>query len=336
MNNLRLPEERPLSRVRFEATTRELRRLPRRRRSRWAMTVALAGALVLLSAVAAVGYGLITPQETFVSMGCYDRPSLEGSVSVVNTSDRDPTEVCRELWANGEVGGADDPVPAELTACVLTSGDGAVGVFPAGDDVCDTLGLQALRDVEVTPEDTLVAKLRDRLGEQLPFREPYDDSDQGCFDSAEARDRAERTLEELNAQGWTVVRQGPDADGAQACATMETLDVAGHRIVLGSTPGPQAVETQVIQRLADVTTQRCIGDRNAAREIAEQALRDLGLTDWTVKVSHDNWDANASPDQPEFESFELCASFNISDHTVHVDSVQHERESGWRRFVPGL
>jgi hypothetical protein len=135
MNDVRLPDDRPLSRARFEATTRDLRRLPRRRRPRWAMTVALTGALVLLSSVAAVGYQLITPQERFESLGCYDRPSLEGSVSAVTTSERDPTEVCRELWADGAVGGTDTPVPAQLTACVLTSGDGAVGVFPGGDEV---------------------------------------------------------------------------------------------------------------------------------------------------------------------------------------------------------
>jgi hypothetical protein len=41
------------------------------------MTVALTGALVLLSSVAAVGYRLITPQERFESLGCHDRPSLE-------------------------------------------------------------------------------------------------------------------------------------------------------------------------------------------------------------------------------------------------------------------
>jgi hypothetical protein len=335
MTGMHLPDERPLSRARLNATARELRRLPRRRRSRWATTVALAGALVVLSAVAAVGYGLITPKERFESLGCYDRPSLDGSVSVVGTSDRDPTEVCRELWANGEVGGADDPVPDDLTACVLTSGEGAVGVFPADDGVCERLGLQALEDVEVTPEDTLVARLRERLGERLPFREPFDDSDQGCFDSAEAQNRAEQTLEEVNARGWTVVRQGPDADGTHACATLN-LDVPGRTIVLGTTPGPQATVTQVHQRLSDIRAGRCIGDRDAAREVAEQALRELSLTDWTVKVSHDNWDANEAPPPPDLDLGELCAQFDIEEQTVYVNSVLHERESGWRRFVPGL
>ena len=117
---------------------------------------------------------------------------------------------------------------------------------------------------------------------------------------------------------------------------MERLDVPGRTIVLGTTPGPQATETRVVQRLAHVRGERCIGDRRVARAMAEQVLRDLGLTDWAVKVSHDNWDANAEGNHPEPENVELCASFNVSEHTVFVDSVLRERESGWRCFVPGM
>jgi hypothetical protein len=327
VNDVRLPDDRPLSRARFEATARELRRLPRRHRSRWGMTLALAGALVLLSAVAAVGYGLISPQERFGSLGCYDQPSLDGSVAIVSTSDRDPTEVCRRLWINGEVGGAEDPVPAELTACVLP-GDGAVGVFPGDGDVCGELGLQALRDVEVTPGDVSIPRLEDMLRDRLP------DPDDECLEIAEARHRVEQVLAELHASDWTVVSRGSDTDGSVTCADIDTLDVPGRIILLGSVPAPQSPERRVARRLADIAADGCIGDRRAARTTAEQALRDLGFTDWIVEVDDDVWDANE--DVAGMEGLERCALFQVSEQTVTVQSVIREPESGWRRFVPGM
>jgi len=79
----------------------------------------------------------------------------------------------------------------------------------------------------------------------------------------------------------------------------------------------------------------CIGDRNEARAVAERALRDLGLTDWTVDVSDESWDANAVHVQPH--GGEQCASFQYHEpRTVSVESVIRAPESGWRRFVPGM
>jgi hypothetical protein len=58
-------------------------------------------------------------QERFEAVGRYDQESLEGSVTVVGTTERDPAEVCRELWADGVVAGSDARVPDDLTACVM-------------------------------------------------------------------------------------------------------------------------------------------------------------------------------------------------------------------------
>jgi hypothetical protein len=329
MNDLRLPDERPLSRARFNATSRELSRLPRRRRSRWGVTVALAGALVLLSAVAAVGYGLITPQERFESFGCYDRPSLDGSVAVVSTSERDPTEVCRQMWADGVVAGSDEPVPADLTACVLP-GDGAVGVFPGRGTVCDTLGLRALRDVEVSPGDVSVARLRDTMGERMPS---MDETDDECLNTAEVRRRAEEVLVELGARDWSVRWVGDEADGDVTCGVLDSFDVPARTVALSGVPGPESDEVRVGNRLAEIA-EGCIGDRDEARAVAEQTLRDLGLGDWTVEVEDESWDGN----RPGEHGGEECASFQtmMEPRTVVVSSVIREPESGWRRFVPGM
>jgi hypothetical protein len=329
MNDLRLPDERPLSCARFNATSRELRRLPRRRRSRWGVTVALAGALVLLSAVAAVGYGLITPQERFGSVGCYDRPSLDGSVAVVGISERDPTEVCRQMWADGVVAGSDEPMPADLTACVLPSG-GAVGVFPGDDSVCDTLGLQALRDVEIRPGDVSVARLGDAMGERLPS---MDETDDDCLDTADVRRLAEEVLDDLGARGWSVTWVGDQADGDVTCGVLDSFDVPARTVALSGVPGPRSDQVRVARRLAELAGD-CIGDRDEARAVAEHALRDVGLGDWTVEVDDESWDGN----RPGAHGGEQCASFQtmLERRTVVVSSVIHEPESGWRRFVPGM
>jgi hypothetical protein len=327
MNDLMLPDERPLSPARFHATARELRRLPRRRRSRWGMAVALAGALVLLSAVAAVGYGLIRPQERFEAVGCYDQPSLDGSVAVVGTTERDPAEVCRELWADGAVAGSDEPVPADFTACVMPT-DAAIGVFPDDDAVCDRLGLQALRNVEVSPGDVSIPRLEAALGGRLPSWEESDE----CLDSAETRRRAEQVLEDLGARDWSVTWQGDDADGDVSCGEIGSVDVPSRTIALNGVPGPGSEQVRVSRRLTEITGGACVGDRDEARAVAEQALRDLGLTEWTIDVSEESWDANVPGDIPG----EQCASFQYYEpRTVSVESVIREPE-GWRRFVPGM
>jgi hypothetical protein len=72
----------------------------------------------------------------------------------------------------------------------------------------------------------------------------------------------------------------------------------------------------------------------AASWASEQALRDLGFTDWIVEVDDDVWDANE--DVAGMEGLERCALFQVSEQTVTVQSVIREPQSGWRRFVPGM
>lgn len=329
MTGVHLPDERPLSRARLDATARVLRRLPRRRRSRWGVAVALAGALVLLSAVAAVGYSLITPQERYGAVGCYDQPSLDGSVAVVSTTQRDPVEACRELWADGVVAGADDPVPADLTACVMPT-DAAIGVFPGDWRVCDRLGLQALRDVEVSAEDVSIPRLEDVMAERLSDMEQADEQ---CLTTAEARRRAEQALDDVRARGWSVRWQGGEADGAVTCGVLSSFDVAGRTVILGGVPGPESEQVRVTRSLQAITDGNCVGDRDEARAVAEQALRDAAVKGWTVDVSDSSWDANIAGDT----AGEQCASYQFYEpRTVVVDSVIRDLESGWRRFVPGL
>jgi hypothetical protein len=136
----------------------------------------------------------------------------------------------------------------------------------------------------------------------------------------------------VGARDWSVRWAGDRADGSVACGAIGEIDVPERTVILSGTPGPGSDQVKVSRRISEINGGDCIGNRNEARAVAARALRDLGLTDWTVDVSDESWDANAV--QPH--GGEQCATFDLEPQTVSVSSVIREPESGWRRFVPGL
>lgn len=90
---------------------------------------------------------------------------------------------------------------------------------------------------------------------------------------------------------------------------------------------------RVYRQLQETVDGACIGDRDQARALAEQALRDVGVTGWTVEVADGSWDANAV--QPH--GGEQCAQFDLEPpRTIIVSSHVRVPETSWRRFVPGM
>lgn len=165
------PPDRDLPGPRMEAIKEvlmnEIDRTHRRQKSRARLIAVAAAGMLLLTAVGAGAYMATQPDEMFTSLGCYEDADLASNVAVVNTApDRQPTEVCAELWRTGEVGQEDNGPAPDLTACVLPSGE-ALGVFPGKQGTCAALGLTALDDVDVDPDAPSVAQLRGALVQHI-------------------------------------------------------------------------------------------------------------------------------------------------------------------------
>ena len=283
MSDIRLPDERPLSRARFVATSRALRRLPRRRRPRWSLTLALAGALVLLSALAAVGYRAFQGDERFVGVECYERPSLDSPVNSFELgSGHAAIDECRTIL-DGD--GSDTP----LTACVNDLG--YIAVFPAGGDICGRLDLIALADADPAVGTSSLGELDDALAARLDSW-ALDDRGDGCQETSAARDIVERALQDAAADDWTVAVKDGQADGVATCARAH-FDVPRRTVALTPVAGPASDVMRILERLEEL--EQGAGDcltREQQRALAQEALRDLGISDWRVPVDESyDWDA---------------------------------------------
>lgn len=283
----------------------EVTRTHARRRVRRGRTVAiLAAGMLLVMAVGAGAYALRSPQS-FASLGCYAEPDREANVTVVSTDERDPVDVCAELWAAGQVGPTTQ-VPA-LTACVGDTG-GAIWVLPGADGVCDGLGLERVADGGTAdPGAPRVPELRDALVAQ------YDSGE--CRDAEEARGLAEAELDEGGFDGWTVVVR---EFAATDCASF-ALDTVEQSVLITGIPGPDSLEAA----LARASGGDCL-DAEQASAAARGVLDDRGLDDWAVQVERDTFD----PDQAALDADrhgQLCAQLNADDGAVLVVGVVTER-----------
>jgi hypothetical protein len=198
----------------------------RRRRRRLAF-VALPAAFAVLAATGFTAYALTREPTHLESIGCYDRAALDAKEAVVNSDERDPTDVCGEVWRTGGLGGQVGNIP-QLSACVLDTG--AVGVFPGpAPKTCTDLGLAAL-----PPDYTAAAQgfigLRDAIVTKLG--EPPSGSSVGgpqCIGEEEARLIVERefAIRELD---WTVEVVGEFTAG-RPCADV-SFDRGAKTVIL--------------------------------------------------------------------------------------------------------
>lgn len=163
--------------------------LPRARHRR--RTFALVGVAVV--GLAWTLYAVTKHAPASLTIGCYAAADLQSQTAVVENDGRPPTEICEELWRQGEFGPG--PVPP-LVPCTLSTG--FVGVFPTvGSDTCARVGVGPLPDPPPStgsPEQDPIA-LRDALREALA---------EHCIDESRAVQVATRELAARGLSDWKV------------------------------------------------------------------------------------------------------------------------------------
>lgn len=222
----------PARSARAEALLEEILATPRRPRGgggaqgrgrrRWVVPTAVGATLVL----AGTAYALSNQATQSLSVGCYEKASLQADTAVMGADGRNPVDTCAEIWPNAYGGPAPD-----LVACVLESG--TVGVFPgSGEETCAGLGLVMLSGEYPSGANAETIALRDRLVERL--------ADEACLGFEAARTIA---LEELAALGlveWQIEEGGGFAgegfSAARPCAGLH-FDESARTVVL--VPGPR-------------------------------------------------------------------------------------------------
>jgi hypothetical protein len=191
------------------------RRRPTYRRGRRRMIAVLLPAALL--AVAATSYVLLKPTEVVAAgIGCFDRPDLDASVTIVSTTGEDPTSVCGKLWAQGVVKHGVTQIP-ELIPCVNESG--AVLVFPAdGASLCSRLDLQALPKGYAKAAQRFVA-MRDDLVRRLFMQATAGGVSErsACLDQETALRIANSVLREHEFSDWRAEVASGDYSG-RTCA----------------------------------------------------------------------------------------------------------------------
>lgn len=192
---------------------------PRERwRKRWLLG-ALVPATVLLLGATGIGTYLLTREATHLeSIGCYATANLEADTTVVSADGRDPIAICAELWREGVVGAG--RAPAELTACVLTSG--AAAVFPAaGRDTCNSLGLAKLAE-GFAIDAGRVADLSGAVAARLAI---------DCVGERQARELVGAELATRGFGAWRVQVAGDGYSAARSCTQFGT-DASGRLALL--------------------------------------------------------------------------------------------------------
>jgi hypothetical protein len=202
-------------------------RTVRRRRRRLALILAPA-ALAVLVATGFTTYALVREPTHLESIGCYEQASLGANVAVVSSDERDPTDVCGEVWRTGGFG-EEGKIP-QLTACVLETG--AVGVFPGSPaKTCSELGLAELPHDYTAAAQGFVG-LRDAIVSKLG--EPPSGSSVGgpqCVGEDEARAIVGRELQIRGFDDWKIEVAGGEFSAARPCADV-SFDTGGKTVLL--------------------------------------------------------------------------------------------------------
>jgi hypothetical protein len=217
MSDFQIPPEREFPPGRQERRAQHLVRelSSTRRRRRLVLTLVPAVVVLLTAATGFTAYTLLrTEPSHFESIGCYDRANVGGNVTVVSPDGRGPIAQCRDLWREGVVG---RPAPAQLAACVLSTGP--VGVFPStGNQTCEQMGLADL-SAKGEVESRRFVRMRDAIYARLGSPASGSSRRSGpCV--AEERARA-ILLEELARQGyegWSVNTAGEGFTADRPCA----------------------------------------------------------------------------------------------------------------------
>jgi hypothetical protein len=217
MNEFEIPPERDFPSGQHERRAKHLVRelTTSRRHRRLVLSLVPAVAILLTAATGFTAYTLLRTEPTHLeSIGCYDRASIGGNVTVVSPDGRGPVAQCRDLWEQGVVG---EPMPAELAACVLSSGP--VGVFPsAGDHTCERMGLADL-SAEGEAESRRFVRMRDAIYARLGSPASGSSRRSGpCVGEAEAGAIVREELAAHGYEGWDVKTAGEGFTAERPCA----------------------------------------------------------------------------------------------------------------------
>ena len=217
MNDFEIPNERDFPRGQRERRANHLVRelTTTRRRRRLVLSLVPAVAILLTAATGFTAYTLLRTEPTSLeSLGCYDRASLDGNVTVVSPDGRSPVAQCRDLWQQGVVG---EPVPAHLAACVLSTGP--VGVFPSeGAQTCEQMGLADL-SAEGEAESRRFVRMRDAIYARLGSPASGSSRRSGrCVGEERARAIVLEELTRHGYEGWSVTTAGEGFTADRPCA----------------------------------------------------------------------------------------------------------------------
>jgi hypothetical protein len=175
----------------------------------WVAPLLAATLVLLMAAGAGAAYILTRPATELSAIGCYERPLLKSSVSVVRASAEHPTSTCARLWRHGDITGVPrDPPP--LVACVLPSG--TVGVFPGPPSGCGPLGLVGLGDgFEVLSKE--FASFNEAVLQRL-------DMAGRCYSREQAAAVIRQELDRSGLDDWTVKTGRSGFSPDRPCSTL--------------------------------------------------------------------------------------------------------------------
>jgi hypothetical protein len=139
--SLSAPDEQAI-RVGNVLTNKVARASRRRGLARAGRTLIAVAALVVLGGGTALAEDVLSTDDIDINagIGCYDQPSLDGSVTVFGFA-ADPVAKCANAWRKGDVS-LSGPASPHLVAC--TGENRPVYVFPGPDSLCARLGLVPL------------------------------------------------------------------------------------------------------------------------------------------------------------------------------------------------
>jgi hypothetical protein len=217
MNEFEIPPERDFPSGEHERRAKHLVRelTTTRRRRRLVLSLVPAVAILLTAATGFTAYTLLRTEPTHLeSIGCYDRASIGGNVTVVSPDGRSPVAQCRDLWQQGVVG---EPVPAQLAACVLSTGP--VGVFPSeGDQTCERMGLADL-SAKGEAESRRFVRMRDAIYARLGSPASGSSRRSGpCVGEEHAGAIVREELAAHGYEGWDVKTVGEGFTTDRPCA----------------------------------------------------------------------------------------------------------------------
>lgn len=231
-------------------------RVPRR-------TLVLAATLVTLG-VAGLGWAVLDSIGASTSVGCH---TADAAVSVVDAVTGDPIADCAAVWRS-DTGSEPPPLVA------YDNGSGGIEVVAEGADV--PAGWR-----ELTPgvaQDPRLIELEAALDDHI------DGLPADCHGLEAARTVADREVARLGLDGWRVVSERGEADGAQTCTSFFLEPGRRHVVLLpvegliGSDAAPYRV---LASRLGDALGEECLAGADAAG-LARRTAAEVGIREGLV------------------------------------------------------